>query len=153
MNNTETPRKQYFALFIIHYSLLIEPRHIVTGRFWWERVDSNHRSRNNRFTVCPIWPLWNSPIFRCALWLSVGLRLCLRWSTPDHSQCRACMCKSLRLCITESLAQSKNKELVDGLEPPTCWLQISCSTNWATPASCAFGISKEYIIRICSVCQ
>ena len=22
--------------------------------FWWERVDSNHRSRNNRFTVCPI---------------------------------------------------------------------------------------------------
>ena len=25
-------------------------------------------------------------------------------------------------------------ELVDGLEPPTCWLQISCSTNWATPA-------------------
>ena len=46
-----------------------------------------------------------------------------------------------------------SKELVDGLEPPTCWLQISCSTNWATPASCAFGISKEYIIRICSVCQ
>ena len=25
-------------------------------------------------------------------------------------------------------------ELVDGLEPPTCWLQISCSTDWATPA-------------------
>ena len=25
-------------------------------------MDSNHRSRNNRFTVCPIWPLWNSPI-------------------------------------------------------------------------------------------
>ena len=29
----------------------------------------------------------------------------------------------------------KKMELVDGLEPPTCWLQISCSTNWATPAS------------------
>ena len=28
----------------------------------------------------------------------------------------------------------KKMELVDGLEPPTCWLQISCSTNWATPA-------------------
>ena len=26
------------------------------------------------------------------------------------------------------------KKLVDGLEPPTCWLQISCSTNWAIPA-------------------
>ena len=25
-------------------------------------------------------------------------------------------------------------ELVMGLEPATCWLQISCSTNWATPA-------------------
>ena len=25
-------------------------------------------------------------------------------------------------------------ELVKGLEPPTCWLQVSCSTNWATLA-------------------
>ena len=25
-------------------------------------------------------------------------------------------------------------ELAIGLEPTTCWLQISCSTNWATPA-------------------
>jgi hypothetical protein len=25
-------------------------------------------------------------------------------------------------------------ELVTGFEPATCWLQISCSTNWATPA-------------------
>ena len=23
-----------------------------------------------------------------------------------------------------------------GVEPPTCWLQISCSTNWATSATC-----------------
>ena len=52
---------------------------------------------DNRFTVCPLWPLGNSPIFGCAhFWLL---------------------------------------ELVDGLEPPTCWLQISCSTNWAIPAS------------------
>ena len=29
----------------------------------------------------------------------------------------------------------KKLELVDGFEPPTCWLQISCSTSWATPAS------------------
>ena len=26
-------------------------------------------------------------------------------------------------------------EPVDGLEPPTYWLQISCSTNWAIPAA------------------
>ena len=25
-------------------------------------------------------------------------------------------------------------ELVIGIEPTTCWLQISCSANWATPA-------------------
>ena len=25
-------------------------------------------------------------------------------------------------------------ELVDGLEPPTYWLQINCSTDWAIPA-------------------
>ena len=72
-------------------------RHII----WWERVDSNHRSRNNRFTVCPIWPLWNSPI------------------------CKGCLLNSPLFSL----------ELVDGFEPPTCWLQISCSTSWATPAS------------------
>ena len=29
-----------------------------------------------------------------------------------------------------------NSEPVDGLEPPTGWLQISYSTNWVIPASC-----------------
>ena len=28
----------------------------------------------------------------------------------------------------------KNLELVTGIEPATCWLQISCSASWATPA-------------------
>ena len=39
-------------------------------------------------------------------------------------------------------------ELVDGLEPPTCWLQISCSTNWATPAWIWFFVivSSDYYI-------
>ena len=32
-------------------------------------------------------------------------------------------------------------EPVDGLEPPTCWLQISCSTDWAIPATHA---EREY---------
>ena len=52
---------------------------------------------DSRFTVCPLWPLGNSPIFRM-------------------------------LCCGKM-------ELVDGFEPPTCWLQISCSTNWAIPAT------------------
>ncbi len=29
-------------------------------------------------------------------------------------------------------------EPATGFEPVTCWLQISCSTNWATPASFLF---------------
>ena len=36
-------------------------------------------------------------------------------------------------------------ELVDGLEPPTCWLQISCSTNWAIPAHLTAGVSLSDI--------
>ena len=37
---------------------------ILQGNFyWWKRVDSNHRSRSNRFTVCPLWPLGNSSIW------------------------------------------------------------------------------------------
>ena len=39
----------------------------------------------------------------------------------------------LPLAARESL---QNKmELAIGIEPTTCWLQVSCSTNWATPAS------------------
>ena len=32
-------------------------------------------------------------------------------------------------------------ELVTGIEPATCWLQISCSASWATPAKCKLGAS------------
>lgn len=42
---------------------------------------------------------------------------------------------------------SSKMELVDGLEPPTCWLQISCSTNWATPAF--FAVSQEILFCFC----
>ena len=33
-------------------------------------------------------------------------------------------------------------EPVIGLEPTTCWLQISCSANWATPA-CVWCLGAE----------
>ena len=69
------------------------------GRRWIRTTEVS----DNRFTVCPLWPLGNSPI------------------------CKA-YCLNSRLIL----------ELVDGLEPPTCWLQISCSTNWATPAFSLF---------------
>ena len=37
-------------------------------KFWWERMDSNHRSKCNRFTVCPLWPLGNSPKINLWSW-------------------------------------------------------------------------------------
>ena len=40
----------------------------------------------------------------------------------------------------------KKLELVDGFEPPTCWLQISCSTGWATPANFLSDITTKLII-------
>ena len=64
---------------------------IINGGSGWIRTIE---VTDNRFTVCPLWPLGNSPIFNFKNWM----------------------------------------ELVDGFEPPTCWLQISCSTSWATPA-------------------
>ena len=60
----------------------------------------------SRFTVCPLWPLGNSPIFN-SHWM----------------------------------------ELVDGLEPPTCWLQISCSTHWATPASNRLDYNSKPLLK------
>ena len=78
------------------------------GRRWIRTTEVS----DNRFTVCPLWPLGNSPI------------------------CKA-YCLNSRLLL----------ELVDGLEPPTCWLQISCSTNWATPAF--FAVSQEILFCFC----
>ena len=77
---------------------------------WWGEVDSNHRSFRVRFTVWSLWPLGNPP-------------KTYRYLPSNHSQCRP---------STESL---RKMELARGVEPPTGWLQVSCSTNWATPAS------------------
>ena len=38
------------------------------------------------------------------------------------------------LSISPNKKVFKTVELDMGLEPATCWLQISCSTNWANPA-------------------
>ena len=35
-------------------------------------------------------------------------------------------------------------ELARGIEPPTCWLQVSCSANWATPAWCLRAESNHW---------
>ena len=39
---------------------------------WWTRMDSDHRSLRNRFTVCPLWPLGNSSILLARfIWASL----------------------------------------------------------------------------------
>ena len=44
------------------------------AQVWWEKMDSNHRSRSNRFTVCPLWPLGNSPILNWSWWTDLNPR-------------------------------------------------------------------------------
>ena len=51
----------------------------------------------------------------------------------NHRSRRRQIYSLLPLAARESL-HIKLVELVMGLEPATCWLQISCSANWATPA-------------------
>ena len=77
--------------------------------FWWERMDSNHRSRRQQIYSLP-------PLAARELSHVLGIN------------------KSLSLFV----------ELVMGLEPATCWLQISCSTNWATPASYLRTLFKKW---------
>ena len=83
---------------IIQKSLIcpVDKLGFFVGGGWWIRTTE---VSDNRFTVCPLWPLGKSPI----LWpvnLFTGI-------LPFPL--------SLRL------------ELVIGVEPTTCWLQISCS--------------------------
>ena len=69
-------------------------------------------STANRFTVCPLWPLGNSPI-------NNYLRSVNGWCSFHFPL----------------------KPMI-GLEPITCWLQISCSANWATSALNSFLLYK-----------
>ena len=80
---------------------------------WWERMDSNHRSWKQQIYSLP--PLATRERFH----LSVSVTGNIPASSAEQYIFRA---------------DTAQLELVDGLEPPTCWLQISCSTNWATPA-------------------
>ena len=61
--------------------------------------------------------------------------LCKWWREKDSNlrSRRRQIYSLLPLAARESL---QNKmELAIGIEPTTCWLQVSCSTYWATPAS------------------
>ena len=73
----------------------------------------------DRFTVCSLWPLGNLPVILGKL--SPHLN--------RHHSDQAPAKKN-----NPSQTSQLKLELAKGLEPPTCWLQISCSTNWAMPA-------------------
>ena len=109
--NSNHPQSGYLYFFTIHYYLLPNRQVSKDKSEKWrvnsEKVKSTSLCRNlsifgggrwirttevsdNRFTVCPLWPLGNSPILLFGF--AVGVL-----------------------------------ELVKGVEPPTYWLQISCS--------------------------
>ena len=91
----------------------------------------------SRFTVCPLWPLGNSPIWSLLWWVYLRLEPV---DGLDQSRCGSVKPSPATLvrvafnCSSLYCAYAL-MEPVDGLEPPTCWLQISCSTNWAIPAA------------------
>ena len=88
---TAPPRDVSFKLL---YSIFIKISIVFNGRRWIRTTEASC----SRFTVCPLWPLGNPPIFN-SYWI----------------------------------ARFSAKPMI-GLEPITCWLQISCSANWATSA-------------------
>ena len=75
----------------VKYQIITHQKKFI---FWnGRRRIRTFESVANRFTVCPLWPLGNPPLFINGL-----------------------------------------MKPTTGLEPVTCWLQISCSANWATSA-------------------
>jgi hypothetical protein len=58
VSNPQPPAWKAGALPIELLSLIFI---LPSTLFEWGQEDSNLRSRNNRFTVCPIWPLWYIP--------------------------------------------------------------------------------------------
>ena len=87
--------------------------------------------KSSRFTVCPHWPLGNTPIFSfCSPWIA-----CIYYH-PDGSLSTS-FAEFLDFCAesknTKAKAAQKSTflsgflELVTGVEPATHWLQISCA--------------------------
>ena len=106
--------------------------------------------KTSRFTVCPIWPLWYSPVFSFLFGdFFVGLRIVGRSLPPGNSlPPRSSASKSLKNKLrnrcyifgdssldSKSLKNKlrkillKNFEPMEGVEPTTPRLQITCSSQ------------------------
>ena len=94
-------------------------------------MDSNHRSRRRRI-YSPLHLAALQPFHINLILLYYNLIIL----TYSKSICIIVLIK-VNVCSYNRSKSIITLELVKGIEPPTCWLQISCSANWATPA---FGL-------------
>ena len=71
----------------------------------------------------PAWPAWKAG--------DLPLSYTRIYGDTYRTRTHVIAVKGQRL---NQLDQRAIMELTRGIEPPTCWLQVSCSTYWATPA-------------------
>ena len=97
-----------FGLWARRASRLLHPAIIINLlKREWAEVDSNHRSKLQQiYSLSPLATRESAHLKR-SIWNWLILILKINWEKP-----------------------------MIGLEPITCWLQISCSANWATSACC-----------------
>ena len=95
-----------FGLWARRASRLLHPAIIINLlKREWAEVDSNHRSKLQQiYSLSPLATRESAHLKR-SIWNWLILILKINWEKP-----------------------------MIGLEPITCWLQISCSANWATSA-------------------
>ena len=95
-----------FGLWARRASRLLHPAIIINLlKREWAEVDSNHRSNLQQiYSLSPLATRESAHLKR-SIWNWLILILKINWEKP-----------------------------MIGLEPITCWLQISCSANWATSA-------------------
>lgn len=103
---------------------------MLTRLFVWEVNETDiGKLLINWFFKFSIKILWLKNKTDCDFW---AVRLFYWWEEMDSNH------RSLRQQIYSLLPLATREpsqlELVIGIEPTTCWLQISCSANWATPA-------------------
>ena len=114
----------------------------LRGKQWWREMDSNHRTRRNRFTVCRVWPLrypsmgitvqaYFQKVVASARFelANVTFRVWCLTAWPRGNGFGEEGWNWTTFHISPSLMVPEI-----GIEPTTYWLQVSCSTDWAIPA-------------------
>ena len=102
------------------------------GRRWIRTIEA----WRNRFTVCPLWPLGNSPLSSFSKIKAYCLNSRLQWSWWTDLNPRPADYKSAALPTELHQRIARKTRLVTHrrFELRTPWLKVKCSTDWATPA-------------------